>query len=135
MGYTIATFISTVGFSKGLIFIFISVLLQNLIFIPVILALGVSGFKLYKSIIKDKRKENIKLEIIRHTIFSILMTFLLIVSSLVETLTLEEYKELKSMLITAIGTMEEMRRKIYIDMGIELTGEKIFKTLKGSDKE
>ena len=33
------------------------------------------------------------------------------VSSIVETLTLEEYKELKSMLITAIGTMEDMRRK------------------------
>ena len=37
------------------------------------------------------------------------------VSSLVETLTLEEYEELKSMLITAIGTMEEMRRNIYIE--------------------
>lgn len=57
------------------------------------------------------------------------------VSSLVETLTLKEYEELKSMLITAIGTMEEMRRKMYIDMGIELKGEKIFKLLKGSDKE
>ena len=57
------------------------------------------------------------------------------VSSLVETLTLKEYEELKSMLITAIGTMEEMRRKIYIDMGIELKGEKIFKILQGSDKE
>ena len=57
------------------------------------------------------------------------------VSSLVETLTLKEYEELKSILITAIGTMEEMRRKIYIDMGIELKGEKIFKILQGSDKE
>jgi len=85
LGYTIATFISTVGFSKGLIFIFISVLLQNLIFIPVILALGVSGFKLYKSIVKDKRKENIKLEIIRHTMFSIVMLILLIISSLIES--------------------------------------------------
>lgn len=85
LGYTIATFVSTIGFSKGIIFIIISILLQNLISIPAILALAVSGFKLYKSIIKDKRKENIKLEIIRHTIFSILMTFLLIVSSLVET--------------------------------------------------
>ena len=32
------------------------------------------------------------------------------VSAMVEELTQEEYKELKSMLITAIGTMEEMRR-------------------------
>lgn len=56
------------------------------------------------------------------------------VSSLVETLTLKEYEELKSMLITAIGTMEEMRRKRYMDMGIELKGEKIFKILKGEIK-
>lgn len=72
------------GLSKGLLFIFIAILLQNLIFIPAILALAVSGFKLYKSIIKDNRKENIKLEIIRHTIFSIVMLLLLIVSSLIE---------------------------------------------------
>lgn len=85
LGYTIATFISSIGFTKGLIFILISIFLQNLIFIPVILALGVSGFKLYKSIIKDKRKENIKVEIIRHTMFSIVMLILLIVSSLIET--------------------------------------------------
>ena len=85
MGYTIATFISTIGFSKGLIFILSSILLQNLVFIPTILALGVSGFKLYKSIVKDKRKENIKLEIIRHTIFSTVMLILLISSSLIES--------------------------------------------------
>ena len=72
------------GLSKGLLFIFITILLQNLIFIPAILALAVSGFKLYKSIVKDNRKENIKLEIIRHTIFSIVMLALLIVSSLIE---------------------------------------------------
>lgn len=85
LGYTIATFISTIGFSKGLVFILIALLLQNMIFIPVILALGVSGFKLYESIIKDKRKENIKLEIIRHTMFSMIMLILLIISSIIES--------------------------------------------------
>lgn len=72
------------GLSKGLFFVIISLLAQNLIFIPVILALAVSGFKLYKSIIKDNRKENIKLEIIRHTLFSLLMLILLAISSLIE---------------------------------------------------
>ena len=73
------------GFSKGLMFILISLLLQNLIFIPAVLALAVSGFKLYKSIIKDKRKENIKIEIIRHTIFSLIMLVFLSLASIVET--------------------------------------------------
>lgn len=72
------------GLSKGLLFVIISILAQNLIFIPVILALAVSGFKLYKSIIKDNRKENIKLEIMRHTLFSLLMLILLAISSLIE---------------------------------------------------
>lgn len=72
------------GLSKGLLFIAISILAQNIIFIPAILALAVSGFKLYKSIIKDNRKENIKLEIIRHTLFSLVMLVLLAIASLVE---------------------------------------------------
>lgn len=85
LGYTIATLVYTMGFAKGLIFVLVTIFLQNIIFIPVVLALGVSGFKLYKSIVKDKRKENIKLEIFRHTIFSLIMMLLLILSSLIET--------------------------------------------------
>lgn len=72
------------GLSKGLSFILITILLQNLIFIPAILALAVSGFKLYKSIVKDNRKENIKLEIVRHTVFSIIMLIVLLIASLIE---------------------------------------------------
>ena len=83
LGYTISTFISTIGIAKGLAFVFSNMLLQTVIFIPAILAISVSGFKLYKSIVKDKRKENVKIEIIRHTIFSALMTILCL-SSVVE---------------------------------------------------
>lgn len=84
LGYTISVCISTLGLSKGLVFILSSVLLQSILFIPAILALAVSGFKLYKSIVKDNRKENIKLEIIRHTIFSLIMLLILIIASLIE---------------------------------------------------
>ena len=84
LGYTISACISIMGLSKGLAFIILSLLLQNIIFIPVLLALAVSGFKLYKSIIKDNRKENIKIEIIRHTMFSLIMLLLLIISSIIE---------------------------------------------------
>lgn len=84
LGYTIATIVSILGFSKGIIFIIVSLLLQNIIFIPALLALAVSGFKLYKSIVKDRRKENIKLEVLRHTIFSSIMLLLLCISSFIE---------------------------------------------------
>ena len=84
LGYTISVCISIMGLSKGIVFVLVTLLLQNIIFIPAVLALAVSGFKLYKSIVKDNRKENIKLEIVRHTIFSLIMTLVLIVESLIE---------------------------------------------------
>lgn len=84
LGYTISVCISIMGLSKGIVFVLVTLLLQNIIFIPAVLALAVSGFKLYKSIIKDNRKENIKLEIVRHTIFSLIMILVLIVASLIE---------------------------------------------------
>ncbi len=84
LGYTISACIAMMGLSKGISFILLSLVAQNLLAIPAILALAVSGFKLYKSIVKDNRKDNIKLEFIRHTLFSILMLILLIISSLTE---------------------------------------------------
>ena len=85
LGYTISTCITVMGLSKGLLFVLITLVLQNLIFIPAIIAIAVSGFKLYKSIVKDRKVDNIKLEILRHTIFSLIMMILLVISSLIET--------------------------------------------------
>ena len=42
LGYTIASIITIMGLGKGILFIFISLLLQNIIFIPAIIAIGVS---------------------------------------------------------------------------------------------
>lgn len=84
LGYTIAAVIYVMGISKGVLFVFILLLLQNLLIIPAILALAVSGIKLYKSITKDNRKENVKLEVVRHTVFSLIMLGILILSSVIE---------------------------------------------------
>jgi len=84
LGYTISTLIAILGVGKGSLFFATSILLQNLILIPCIMALAVSGIKLYKSILKDKRKENIKIEIIRHTLFSAMMLFFLVIASFLE---------------------------------------------------
>lgn len=86
LGYTIATIISIMGIVKGMSFVFITLVLQNIIFIPSIIAIGVSGFKLYKSIVKDRNKDNIKVEVLRHTVFSIIMLVLLCISSIIEIL-------------------------------------------------
>lgn len=84
IGYTISSSIAALGTAKGMAFILSSILFQNIIFIPCILALGVSGMKLYKSIVKDKRRENIKIEMTRHTIFCIFILILLELSAFAE---------------------------------------------------
>ena len=82
LGYTISACVITLGKIKGLIFVLLTIFLQNLILIPALLFLGVSSIKLYKSIVKDRRKENIKVSILKHSIVSIFILIILIISSL-----------------------------------------------------
>ena len=84
LGYTIASCVFVLGRMKGIIFILITILLQNIIFIPAIMILGVSSIKLYKSIIKDRRKENIKLSILKHSVVSVGIMLALILSSIIK---------------------------------------------------
>ena len=84
LGYTISICISIMGIQKGMTFIFSTIFLQNLLIIPALIALAVSGFKLYKSIVKDRRKDNIKVEILRHTIFSLIMIIILCIAAVIE---------------------------------------------------
>lgn len=85
MGYTISSVVLTLGTGKGIAFVLSSMLIHNIILIPCMLAVAVSGINLYKSIIKDRRKENIKIEIIRHTVFCLILLAIMAVGSLVET--------------------------------------------------
>ncbi|MCI8699904.1 MAG: stage II sporulation protein M [Clostridia bacterium] len=84
LGYAIASFTYVLGTTKGITFSLVALIIQNIIFIPAIISLGVSCLKLYQSILKDKRRENVKIEIIRHTIFSIIMLILIIISAILE---------------------------------------------------
>ena len=84
LGYTIASCVYVFGRIKALIFIAITILLQNIIFIPAIMVLGVSSIKLYKSIVRDRRKENIKLSIIKHSLISLVILIVLIMSSIIK---------------------------------------------------
>lgn len=84
LGYTVSICVIVMGMAKGISFSLINLFLPSLFFIPAILALAVSGFKLYQSIVKDKRKENVKMEILRHTVFSFIMLGILLIASFVE---------------------------------------------------
>lgn len=83
-GYTIAVSVTILGITKGTIFSLVNFLLPSILLIPAMLAIAVSGMKLYRSITKDKRRENIKLEIFRHTIFSLVMLIFMLVASVLE---------------------------------------------------
>lgn len=85
LSYSISTILAVLGGSKGICFALAAILPQNIIYIPCILALAVSGIKLYKSIMKDRRIDNIKGEIFRHIFFSLFIGILFIIGSLVET--------------------------------------------------
>lgn len=84
LGYTISAFTLTLGVKKALIFCFLTLFLHNIFFIPSIITLVVSSIKLYKSIIKDRRKENIKIEIIRHTLILFIILIILFICSFIE---------------------------------------------------
>ena len=84
LGYTVSAIIGVLGVQKGILFFFTTIFLQNLLFIPVIICMAVSCIRLYQSIMKDKRKENIKIEVMKHTMRSILLLLLLVIASLLE---------------------------------------------------
>ena len=84
LGYTISSIIFVLGTGKGIILFIITMFLKNIIVIPGIICLTVSGMNVYKSIMKNRRKDNIKLEIIRHTLFATFILILLILSSFLE---------------------------------------------------
>lgn len=85
LGYTINSLLMVFGTWNGLGIALAFLLFHNIIFIPTIFAISVSGVKLYKSIMKNKQRENIKLEILRHTIFCFIMLIFMIIASFVET--------------------------------------------------
>ena len=84
LGFTISSITVTLGTLKGILFCIGLEVLQNILYIPAILTIGVSSIKLYKSIITDKRRENIKIEVVRHTIISTIMIIVLVLSSITE---------------------------------------------------
>lgn len=84
IGYTISSIIMSFGTGEGILVALSIMLIHNIIFIPAMLCASVSGVKLYQSIMKNKNRDNIKLEILRHTIFCIFMLVLMMISSLIE---------------------------------------------------
>lgn len=85
IGCTISAIVASLGTGKGIVFILSTMLLQSIIYIPCLLSLAVSGVKLYKQIMEDRRTENIKIQILRHSIFCVFISLMLVIAALIET--------------------------------------------------
>lgn len=82
LGYTISAIIATIGPKNGSIFVFSSLLLQNIIFLPAVFILAESGIKLYTRI--TKQCVNLKQELLRHTIIMLITLVMTVLSAVIE---------------------------------------------------
>lgn len=82
-GYTLAAIMTSFTFMQGILFLFTSMLLQNIINIPSIIFLIVQGIKSHKDLI-SKQNTSIKYIIAKHSAYSILVMILLVLASLIE---------------------------------------------------
>lgn len=82
LGYTISAIIATLGAKSGSIFVFSSLLIQNVVFLPAIFMLAESGIKLYIRIVKNLI--NVKQELLRHTLIMLIALILVVISSILE---------------------------------------------------
>lgn len=82
LGYTAAAFIATLGIKTGTLVIIVSLLMQNVVFIPAILLISENGIKLCKGI--HKKCLNLKEEFIRHNIIMLITIMLILLASFIE---------------------------------------------------
>lgn len=83
LGYTVSAIIATLGVKQGATFSIASLLLQNLIFLPMIFILSESGIKLYRNL-KKNRFSNVKVEFLRHTVILLISLVFSVISSFIE---------------------------------------------------
>lgn len=85
LGFTMSAIIAVIGKCKGIILGVASLILHNVILLVSMAVLAISGLNVYKAIKKERNRENIKLIILKHSIFSIIPMLGLIIASFVET--------------------------------------------------
>ena len=83
IGYTVSAMVATLGVKTGSIFAILSLLLQNLVFLPVILILAESGIKLYKNL-RENQFMNLKFEFLRHTVIMLIAMIGSVMASFIE---------------------------------------------------
>lgn len=84
LGYTISSITLTLGNIKSIIFVLLGLLFQNIFFVAGTLLVGVSSINICNSILKNKKVNNIKIEILKHTIMCLIALLLIIIGCLIK---------------------------------------------------
>ena len=82
VGYTISALIASLGIKGGSIFVFSSLLPQNIILLPALFVLAESGIKVYHRIMKSN--VDIKTELMRHFIIMLITLAFSTIASIIE---------------------------------------------------
>ncbi len=82
LGFTIATVLATYGVTKGNLINFVMLFFQNIVFIPMMMVAMVSAIRFAINLLK--RKKDIKIEILRHTIVCVFCAIGLLISAGIE---------------------------------------------------
>lgn len=85
LGFTISGAIAVMGMGKGLMLVSSIMFLSKIFELPAIFFLAVSGINSFKSIIKDRRKENIRYEGIKFAAEILISIVILTISAFIET--------------------------------------------------
>lgn len=85
IGFTMSAIIAVIGKGKGIVLAAASLIIHNIILLISMAMIAISGLNVYKSIKKERNRENIKLIILKHSIFSIIPIIGLIIASFTET--------------------------------------------------
>ena len=82
IGYTISSILVSFDFTQSLKYLFPTVILHNIVFLPIVFLLAFSGIILYKEIMK--KNYNLKTGLIRHTLILLISIVFCVISSGIE---------------------------------------------------
>ena len=82
IGYTISSILVSFDFTQSLKYLFSTVVLHNVAFLPIVFLLALSGIILYKEIMK--KNYNLKTGLIRHTLILLISIVFCVISSGIE---------------------------------------------------
>lgn len=84
LGYTISSFVATLGIYKGTLISMAVLLFSTIVYIPAIFLLSIQSIKLYKTLREEDMAER-KIAVIRYLFLIVLVSIMIIISSLIET--------------------------------------------------